>query len=148
MKHGENHLLEALDHNVIPPTIALEIAKAQDGEAQKLLLEAYAEKPHTSEQIAAVRRLVERCHVKAVLKGKKTRTTTFSLVRAYRREIERQYLVAKKAELAHARLVFIASGLQKLLMERLFVRLLREEGLQDVPLQLRRQISSEDGPDA
>jgi ParB family transcriptional regulator, chromosome partitioning protein len=148
LKNGDKHLLEALDHNVIPPTIALEISKAPGGEAQKLLLEAYAEKAHTSEQIAAIRRLIERCHVKQVLKGGKTRTTTFSLVRAYRREIERQHLVAQKAELVHARLVFIASALQKLLQERLFVRLLREEGLQDVPLPLRRQVSLQDGPDA
>ena len=147
LKHGEHHVLQALDQNVIPPTIALEIAKAQSGEAQKVLLEAYAEKLHTSGQIAAIRRLVERCHLRAVLKGKKTRPTTFSLVRAYRREIERQHLVAKKAELAHARLLFIASALQRLLQERLFVRLLREEGLQDVPIQLRRQISSQDGSD-
>jgi ParB family chromosome partitioning protein len=147
VKQGEHHLLEALDHNVIPPTIALEIAKAQRGEAQKLLLETYAEKPHTSHQIAAIRRLIERCHVKAVLKGRKTRATTSSLVRAYRREIERQHLVAKKAELAHARLVFIASSLHQLLKERLFVRLLREECLEAMPLLLLQQIARQDGSD-
>jgi ParB family chromosome partitioning protein len=145
VKHGDRHLLEALDHELIPPTIALEIAKAESGEAQKLLLEAYAQRPHTSEQIAALRRLAERLHVKAVLKGKKGRATTSKLVRAYRSEIERQHLVAKKADLVHARLVFIAGALQKLLKERLFMRLLREESLHDIPPQLRREISKQDG---
>jgi ParB family chromosome partitioning protein len=150
VKHGDRHLLEALDHDLIPPTIALEIAKAESGEAQRLLLEAYAQRPHTSQEIAALRRLAERCHVRAVLKGSKRvpRATTFSLVRAYRGEIERQHLVTKKAELAHARLVFLAGALQKLLKERLFIRLLREESLQDIPTQLRREISRQDGSNA
>jgi ParB family transcriptional regulator, chromosome partitioning protein len=150
VKHGDRHLLEALDHELIPPTIALEIAKAESGEAQKLLLEAYAQRPHTSQEIAALRRLAERCHVKAVLKGDKARprATTSSLVRAYRAETERQHLVAKKADLAHARLVFIAGALQKLLRERLFIRLLREEALHDIPHQLRREISKQDGSNA
>jgi ParB family chromosome partitioning protein len=150
VKHGDRHLLEALDHDLIPPTIALEIAKAESGEAQKLLLEAYAQRPHTSEEIAALRRLAERIHVKAVLYGKKERprATTAKLVRAYRGEIQRQYLVAKKADLAHARLIFIAGALEKLLKERLFMRLLREESLHDIPPQLRREISKQDGSHA
>ena len=150
VKHGDRHLLEALDHELLPPTIALEIAKAESGGAQKLLLEVYAQRPHTSLEIAALRRLAERLHVKAVLNGKKgrPRATTAKLVRAYRGEIQRQHLVAKKAELAHARLVFIAGALQKLLRERLFIRLLREESLHDIPLQLRREISRQDGSNA
>jgi ParB family chromosome partitioning protein len=150
VKHGDRHLLEALDHNLLPPTIALEIAKAENGGAQKLLLEAYAQRPHTSQEIAALRRLAERCHVNAVLEGnrKVPRPTTSTLVRAYRAEIERQHLVAKKAELAHARLAFIAGAFQKLLKERLFTRLLREESLHDIPSQLRREISRQDGSNA
>jgi ParB family chromosome partitioning protein len=150
VKHGDRHLLEALDHDLIPPTIALEIAKAESGEAQKLLLQAYAQRPHTSEEIAALSRLAERLHVKAVLKGKKgrSRPTTSKLVRAYRGEIARQHLVARKADLAHARLVFIAGALQKLLKERMFLRLLREESLHDLPPPLRREISRQDGSNA
>jgi hypothetical protein len=48
-----------------------------------------------------------------------------ALVRAYRQEIGRQQLIARKADLAQARLVFIVNALKTLLNERMFASLHR-----------------------
>jgi hypothetical protein len=53
-----------------------------------------------------------------------------ALVRAYHHEVARQKLLARKAELAEARLDFIVNTLKVLLSERMFLTLLREEKLQ------------------
>lgn len=149
LNHGEERLLAAVGSGVIPHTTAVEIAKANSGEVQKALLETYVQGTYTSSQIAQIRHLVEQrqvngkdgAHVRP--RARKTATTASSLTRAYRREVERQNLVARKAELAHTRLLFVVSALRSLLKERLFVRILREESLNSMPLQLQRRITAE-----
>lgn len=149
LRRGEERLLAAVDGNAIPPSIAIEIAKADSGAAQKALLDVYAEKARTANQIAAIRKLVEQRHLNGKeAKGselKKSRVSAVSLVRTYRREGARQQAVAKKAELTHARLIFIVNALRELCKERLFLKLLREDRLQDMPLQLQIRISAQDG---
>jgi ParB family chromosome partitioning protein len=149
LEHGEERLLAAVDQKVIPHTTAVEIAKANSGAVQKALLETYVQGPYTSQQVAKLRHLVEQRLVngKGSEPGKKrsrrVATTSSALTRAYRREVERQKLVARKAELTHARLVFVISALRSLLNERLFVRILREESLSTLPLQVRRCLVGE-----
>jgi ParB family chromosome partitioning protein len=149
LKHGEERLLVAVDKNAIPHTIAVEIAKAKSGGVQKALLETYVKGPLTSKQIAAIRNLVEQRLVngKAIAPrkqgAKNNNVTSSALTRAYRREAERQKVVAQKAELTHTRLLIVVSALRSLLKERLFIRILREEGLNKMPLQLQRRLAAE-----
>jgi ParB family transcriptional regulator, chromosome partitioning protein len=132
-----------------PHTIAVEIAKATSGGVQKALLETYVKGPLTSKQIAAIRNLVEQRLVngKAIAPrkqgAKNNNVTSSALTRAYRREAERQKVVAQKAELTHTRLLIVVSALRSLLKERLFIRILREEGLNKMPLQLQRRLAAE-----
>jgi ParB family chromosome partitioning protein len=149
LNHGEERLLAAVGSGVIPHTTAVEIAKANSGEVQKALLETYVQGAYTSNQIAQIRHLVEQRQVNGKggapvrPRARKAATTASSLTRAYRREVERQNLVARKAELAHTRLLFVVSALRSLLKERLFVRILREESLNSMPLPLQRRITAE-----
>jgi ParB family chromosome partitioning protein len=52
LKHGEERLVSAVERGVVPPTLALEIAKAKSPKLQGALLESYVSERHTAKQIA------------------------------------------------------------------------------------------------
>jgi ParB family transcriptional regulator, chromosome partitioning protein len=143
LKHGEERLLSAVERGVVPPTLAIEMAKAKSPKLQGALLETYVSERHTSKQIATMRRLVEQRHRQAEkARRKHEQISPAGLVRAYREETDRQKLVVRKADLAQARLLFIVNALRTLLSERMFVTLLRGESLDKLPLPILRRITS------
>lgn len=141
LKHGEERLVNAVERGMVPPTLAVEIAKAKNPKVQGALLATYLSERHTSNQIRNIRKLVEQRYRTAV-KSSGGKIESSTLVRAYRQETERQQLLARKADFAHARLTFIINALKTLLNERMFVSLLREESLDKLPLPVLRGISS------
>ena len=62
-----------------------------------------------------------------------TSSYSYSLVRTYQREVERQRKMVLKAEHAHQRLLLVVQGLKKLFSDEHFVNLLRTEGLDTLP---------------
>jgi ParB family chromosome partitioning protein len=114
LKHGENSLVSAVERGLVPPTLALEIAKTRNAKLQGALLEAYFNGRHTTKQIATVRRLVEqrirRIGLKATLNDRQL--TPAALMRAYRQEAQRQKILACKADITQARLLFIVNPLK------------------------------------
>jgi ParB family chromosome partitioning protein len=143
LKHGEERLVSAVERGIIPPTLAVEIAKAKTPKLQGALLEAYVSERHTSHQIAKMRKLVEQRHRNAMKEQyADEQINSAALVRAYRQEVGRQQLVARKADLAQGRLTFIVNALKKLLRERMFASLLRQESLDKLPLPVLQRISS------
>ena len=75
-------------------------------------------------------------------------TTSYSLVRTYQNEVERQRKMVLKAEHAHQRLLLVIQGLKKLLADPNFVNLLRAEGLDTLPNCLSDRISALNGATA
>jgi len=144
LKRGEERLLSAVERGVIPPTLAIEIAKAKSPKLQGALLETYASERSTSAQVAKIRRLAEqRYRGTDKAREREGEISAASLVRAYRKETQRQKLVASKADLAQARLLFIVNALRTLLSERMFATVLREESLDRLPLPILRRMSSQ-----
>lgn len=143
IKHGEDRLISAVERGIVPPSLAVEIARAKTPELQGALLEGYVKEKHTSKQIAKMRKLVEQRHRKSMkAQFAEEQINAASLVRAYRQETERNQIVARKADLTHARLVFVINALKILLSERMFTSLLRQEGLDKLPLPVLRRISA------
>lgn len=68
------------------------------------------------------------------------RVTADSLVRAYRKETDRQKLMIKKASLAQSRLLFVVNGLRRLLDDENFVTLLRAEAMHTLPKPLAERL--------
>ena len=66
--------------------------------------------------------------------------TSSSLVRTYQKEVERQKLMVRKAEIAQQRWLFLVSALRQLLSDENFVNLLRAEGLDTLPKQLSERV--------
>jgi len=143
LEHGEKHLINSLERHAITPTLALQIARANAPELQAALLKVCEQEPRSVHEIAKLRQLFERRRrALTEANGKVDKITPADLVRAYRLETNRQKVVGRKADLTHMRLLFIVNALKSLLKERMFVTLLREEGVERMPLPLVRRLSA------
>jgi ParB family chromosome partitioning protein len=147
LENGEERLINAVERGVIPHSIAMEIAKAGDAEVQGALAEAYENKALPGNQLLAIRRIIEQRKTsgKAGHSGSRggsmrVRVTADSLVRAYRKETDRQKLLVKKAALAQSRLLFVVNGLRRLLADEHFVTLLRAEAMHTLPKPLAERL--------
>jgi ParB family chromosome partitioning protein len=149
LDHGEERLLAGIERGLIPTSVAMEIVRARDGDMQEALAEAYEKKAIPGNQILAIRRIIELRNVKGkgmdrtaarVPSQSKKRVTAESLVRAYRKETERQKLLVKKAAVSQSRLLFVINALRRLFADEHFVTLLRAEALLTLPRPLAERI--------
>jgi ParB family chromosome partitioning protein len=67
------------------------------------------------------------------------------LVRAFRKEADRQKLLVKKAGLTQSRLLFVVNALRMLMGETQFTKLLRAEQLDTLPRPLAERIKAAGG---
>lgn len=147
LDHGEERLLTGVDRGVIPPSIAMEIAKAKDVDVQRALADAYERRTLPGKQVIAIRRIIEQRNLVGktttragfASRGKK-RVTAEVLVRAYRRETDRQKLLVKKAAVSQHRLIFVVNGLRQLMADEHFTTLLRAEEMATLPRSLADRI--------
>lgn len=147
---GEERLLVAVEKGKIPLNAALSIVGAGDDDQaiQAALQEAYETGKLRGKQLIQARRVIERRQTlgPSVAKGtprKAQDVTTASLVRVYQKEVDRQKLVVKKAQLTQQRLLFVVSALRELFADENFSTLLRAEGLDSLPKYLAERVLSE-----
>ncbi len=147
LDHGEERLLAGIERGVIPTSVAMEIARAKDTDIQEALAEAYEKRALPGNQVLAIRRIIELRGVlgKGMSHGTrspkpKKRVTADSLVRAYRKETDRQKLLVKRASVSQNRLLFVVNGLRRLFADEHFVTLLRAEGLLTLPRPLAERL--------
>lgn len=148
LEHGEERLLAGTERGLIPVSVAMEIVRAKDGDIQEALADAYEKKSIPGNQILAIRRMIELRNVKGKGLERPARTpsqtkkkvTAESLVRAYRRETERQKLLVKKANVSQSRLLFVINALRRLFADEHFVTLLRAEALLTLPRPLAERL--------
>jgi ParB family chromosome partitioning protein len=136
MKSGEMRLLEAALQNKIPVGVAIDIAKAESGEAQRELLVAYESGQLNQVSIRTVRRVMEQRRLLGKRCSRGSRQTSSSadgLVNAYRREMQRQNAFIRKARVCDNKLTFIVTALRRLTADENFVNLLKAEGLISMP---------------
>lgn len=153
LEHGEERLLAAVDRGVVPASVALEIVRAKDTEVQQALTEAYEQKVFPGNQVLAIRRIIEERKLmgKAIQTrggrglGTKSEVSAAKLIRAYRKETERQKVMVKKATLTQSRLVFVVNALRRLLADEHFVTLLRAEAMTTLPRPLAERLGSSSG---
>jgi ParB family chromosome partitioning protein len=151
LEHGEERLLAAVERGIIPHSIAMEIAKAKDEDVQRALAEAYERKVIPGNQVLAIRRIIDQrnttgksVHSVSSRNRPKRPVTADALIRAYRKETERQKLLVKKASLAQSRLLFVVNALRRLLNDEHFVTLLRAEAMHTLPGPLAERIGAGD----
>lgn len=129
----------------------MEIARAKDSDVQKALAEAYEQKSIPGNQIIAIRRIVEQrnaigktVHSIGPAQRRSQPLTATTLVRAYRKETERQKAMVKKATLAQSRLLFVVNALRRLLADEHFLTLLRAESMSTMPRPLAERLGTGD----
>lgn len=150
LDNGEERLIAAVERGVIPHTVAMEIAKAGEREVQEALAEAYERKALPGNQVLAIRKIIEQRKTSGKAGrsgareggGPRVRVTADALVRAYRKEADRQKLLVKKAALTQSRLVFVVNALRRLLDDDHFVTLLRAESMHTLPRPLAERLGA------
>lgn len=164
LEQGEERLIEGVQRGSIPLTTALEIARASANDQQNangeggesnlgdLLQEAYENGQLKGRQIIEAKRLIEKRQELGPSSPNaaqiKPPTSSYSLVRTYQKEVERQRKMVLKAEHAHQRLLLVVQGLKKLFADENFVTLLRAEGLDTLPKYLAERINHFEGTPA
>jgi ParB family chromosome partitioning protein len=147
LEQGEDRLIQGVQRGAIPLTVALDIARAKDSDANlgELLQQAYESGHLKGRQILAAKRIIEKRQAQGpgskTLSQVRPPTTSYSLVRTYQKEVDRQRKMVLKAEHAHQRLLLVVQGLKKLFSDDNFVNLLRAEGLDTLPKYLAERIN-------
>src|ERR1700738_3021223 len=97
LEHGEEPLLIAVERGVMPANIAMEIARAPDGDIQQALAEAYENKLLPGNQILAIRRIIlqrnqrRKSPARTARGGQNTgKITAAALILSYETEAQRQ----------------------------------------------------------
>jgi ParB family chromosome partitioning protein len=136
--HGEERVLYAVESGKLPLFAAALIAHQGDGDVQVALTEALAARKLTLKDVSRAKNMLylRRMQGKELSKGgPKTsgRVTGESVVRAFRKEQDRQREALKKAELCEKRLLFTVNAMRHLITDEHFLTLLRAEGLVELP---------------
>lgn len=136
--HGEERLLAAVETGSVPISAAIIISRSSDADVQKALVDATEQNMlsvhelHRARELADMRRTLGKTKAKQMPRGSRA-ITGESVVRAFKREQERQRAALRKAELCEKRLVFAVNAVKLLLSDENFVNLLRAEGMETVP---------------
>src|ERR1700730_11044662 len=146
LEHGEERLLVAAERGVMPANIAMEIARAPDGDVQRALAEAYENKLLPGNQVLAIRRIIlqRSQRRKKPHRGRGVphtgKVTAASLIKSYEDETQRQRVLVRKADLAQTRLTFVVNALRRLFADEEFLTLLRVEAVHTLPRPLAEQL--------
>jgi len=148
LEKGEERLISAVDSGLIPLSLAVTIARSDDAGIQQALADAYADGKIKGKNIDLVRRLLERRqrrngvgHARYGRSSSSKRPTPEQLVQVFRKEADRQRLIAKKANFVQSRLLFVIEALKDLRREPAFASLLRAEQLDTMPRALDARLS-------
>lgn len=150
---GEKLLLGAFESGRLPLSIAVSIAKANDAETQKLLLEAYNNHQLTNRQLAHIKKIIasraqgNKGSVNLAYVQHKTqkRLTADELMDVYKKNIEEHKILQRKSEFVQESLLLARQMISELLKEGDFVAVLKNESLNNIPTQILRDLSSASG---
>lgn len=144
LDNGEERLISAVERGTLPLWAAIIIARSEDKDAQLALAEAYEQGKLSGKDLQRARAIANTRKGFGKLSHTgthgKSGVTSESVVRAFRREQERQREAIKKAELCEKRLAFSTGALRHLCRDEHFINLLRAEGLDTLPQYLAEQI--------
>lgn len=149
LERGEEKLLAAVEGDVIPLSMATDIARSSTAEIQELLSDAY-QQGFRGKKLGRLRHLLEvrarrrpRVETREGSPPRERKVMSpADIRRIFEKEAERQRLVIKKATFVHERLVFSTQAIKELLDNADFVALLQTEKLDTLPKLLQDRIRS------
>jgi ParB family chromosome partitioning protein len=151
LDRSEERLLQAVEKELLPVSVAITIATSDDVAVRRALQEAYERHDLRGKALIRARRLVEQRRAR----GKRSRRGPRSagerpvsaevVMRTFQQETLRQKLVVQKAKICETRLLFAVAALKQLFRDEHFVTLLRAEGLDTLPEFLAEEIHKKAG---
>lgn len=146
IKAKEERLLAAVLAGRLPITLAIDIARTSDSEAQLVLMKACEEGKLKQKSLREVRRVIEqrrflgKTRAGAPHAKRDSGATARSVVAAFQKGNEKLKSVVRKARSCEARLAFVTTALKDLYANESFTTLLRAEKLYDLPEYLAQRV--------
>jgi ParB family chromosome partitioning protein len=148
LERGEEHLLGAVESGLIPVTLAVAIARSDDKGIQQALADAYTQGILKGRKLSLVRRMLNRRSIhgkherpKPYRQKENRKLDAQKLLHIYQREVSKQQLLIRQADITQKRLLFAVRALQHLFEKAEFVNLLKEEGVDTVPAPLGNRMA-------
>jgi len=147
LEKGEEKLLAAVEGDIIPLSMATDIARSSTSEIQATLADAY-EQGFRGKKLSRLRQLLEararrspkiRSSSAGAPRERKVMSAA-DIRRIFEKEAERQRLIIKKASFVSDRLVFSTQAIKELLENGDFMALLQNEKLDSLPKILHERI--------
>ena len=138
IEKGEQRLLRSVESGIIPVSVAVEIAEAEDHDVQAALSSAYERGLLKGRKLLAAKKLIEtrRRRGKGLsVSGQKARQrlSADALVKAYQEDTDRKRAMIRRTEATRNRLLFITEALRRLSRDERFLALLEDEDLATMP---------------
>lgn len=138
LEKGEQRLLRSVESGIIPLSVAVEIAEAEDHDVQAALSHAYERGLLKGRKLMAAKRLIETRRRRG--KGLATtqtrareRLSADALVKAYQEDTDRKRALIRRTESTRNRLLFITEAIRRLSRDEQFLALLEDEDLATMP---------------
>lgn len=138
LETGEQRLLRGVESGIIPISVAVEIAEADDHDVQAALQSAYERGLLKGRKLITAKRLIESRRRRGkglAATGAKTsrKLSSDALVRAFQEDTERKRIMIRRTAATRNRLVFITEAIRKLARDERFLALLEAEDLATMP---------------
>jgi ParB family chromosome partitioning protein len=149
IERGEHRLLRSVEARVIPLSVAVEIAEAEDHDVQRALQSAYESGELRGKRLISAKKLIDDRR----RKGKGMRTVPFkkepamssaALIREFRDDVDRKREMVRRADAAKDKLLLITEAIRRLSTDQVFVALLEDENLSDMPENIAKRLQPED----
>lgn len=151
IEKGEQRLLRSVEARMIPISVAIDIAEAEDHDVQNALQSAYESGVLRGKRLIYAKKLVESRRRKG--KGMRDnppredkQLSSAALVRAYREDVDRKRNMVRRADAARDKLLLVTEALRRLSGDERFVELLSEEGLSDMPANIVSRLENRGMP--
>lgn len=151
IEKGEQRLLRSVESGIIPLSVAVEIAEADDQDVQAALSSAYERGLLKGRKLIAAKKLIEARRRRGkglATTGPKSRDAVSAddLVKAYQDDTDRKRTMIRRTEATRNRLHFITEALRRLARDERFLALVEDEDLALMPenLAVRLNRSVED----
>ena len=146
IEKGEQRLLRSVEARVIPLSVAVEIADAEDHEVQRALQTAYERGDLRGRKLVAAKRLVETRRRRGKSPriqpshGGSQKMSSAALVRAFREDVDRKQAMIRRANATLDRLRLIAEALRRLSRSEQFMALIEDEDLASMPENIAQRL--------
>lgn len=149
IEKGEQRLLRSVESGVIPLSVAVEIAEAEDQDVQAALSSAYERGQLRGRKLLAAKKLVENRRRRGKgfgnsEPGTRERISADALVKAYQEDTDRKKVMIRRTEVTRNRLLFITEALRRLARDERFLALLEDEDLATMPENIASRLADMD----